>query len=742
MEFFIDQEKDAVVKQTPYKAASNACVSLDTVVPASMADSQQKFNDRFKAAIVAMGMTVEEYVAKKLHYPSVDDLCFQDELDDAGNRLTRLGAEQIDAIGIAIWNHETNNNGIIIADVTGLGKGRQIAGILRYAILELKTIPFFFTEKKHLINDIYRDLIAIGFDAGVPKKFRKTVIVEDVSNFSDEKILKIIIQDIRDKDDIRIEFSFPEWFNIEWIRRGVSDTHERYDEIEELKEELIEAYRQHFTENGYEKDVYENNINYEQDVVEAMRKGKMLLEPFVPNLIDIKDINGNILYEAPTKEEVAAIYQLKKDGKKFSEDPNVQISQLVLPSRFKLFAMPYSQVGTAKFKFEGREYLKNKIKLFQKYSHKSVIILDEAHGASGTVAGELSNTGEIIFSLVKNSSMTTYVSATYAKRADNMPLYALKTSIRESGLSDSEMINTFLQGGNALQEAVSSEISRNGQLLRRERLIQGKTEYYYENEDSETGKNQISKLDRVASLYGLVLDFNDQVKSVISEFKKPLPEDEKAKIKNARGVNALAFQLFKFMLLGLKVKQTTEFAINKLRSGQKTIIAVASTMESALDNLSKNFTTNLEADKYSIGDEIKNDFSLYLAHLLNYTMRYNKVEVIVDEEGNKEEIKRLVYVLDSKDELSTYIKDRLLTSYLKRLENILSFETGIPIAPIDMIEKNIKQAGFSINEITGRQRKVVFENSNTSIGKIVKRDVKKTDVIVREFNEKDRKSVV
>src|SRR4051812_23894451 len=60
--------------QLPYHSASNVCTSMDTVVPKSMAIEQRRFNERLKAAVAEMGMTVEQYVAKKLHYRSVEEL--------------------------------------------------------------------------------------------------------------------------------------------------------------------------------------------------------------------------------------------------------------------------------------------------------------------------------------------------------------------------------------------------------------------------------------------------------------------------------------------------------------------------------------------------------------------------------------------------------------------------------------------------------------------------------------------
>ena len=53
--------------------------------------------------------------------------------------------------------------GIIIADQTGIGKGRQAAAVIRHAVMN-DYIPVFFTKKPDLFTDMYRDLKAIGFE--------------------------------------------------------------------------------------------------------------------------------------------------------------------------------------------------------------------------------------------------------------------------------------------------------------------------------------------------------------------------------------------------------------------------------------------------------------------------------------------------------------------------------------------------------------------------------------------------
>ncbi len=73
-----------------------------------------------------------------------------------------FSGEQIDAIGLAILRAESNK-GFILADQTGLGKGRVIAGLARYS--KFNNIPFMFiTEKAQLFSDFFRDLKDIKSD--------------------------------------------------------------------------------------------------------------------------------------------------------------------------------------------------------------------------------------------------------------------------------------------------------------------------------------------------------------------------------------------------------------------------------------------------------------------------------------------------------------------------------------------------------------------------------------------------
>lgn len=82
----------------------------------------------------------------------------------------RLSPEQIDACGLATHSFASRKS-FILADETGLGKGRALAALAR-AFIQSGRPVVFLTEKKHLFSDFWRDLIDVyGTDAPPPTPF-------------------------------------------------------------------------------------------------------------------------------------------------------------------------------------------------------------------------------------------------------------------------------------------------------------------------------------------------------------------------------------------------------------------------------------------------------------------------------------------------------------------------------------------------------------------------------------------
>ena len=736
-------------KQVSYKPASDNCQVLNTVVPKSMAIEQQKFNDRLR---IEVG-DVDEYVAKKLHYANKDSLCLdKDENvpDLSKGRTGKFSAEQIDAIATAIWNHENNGDAIIIADQTGVGKGRIGAGLLRYAYLEKKTIPLFFTEKKHLVNDIFRDLRDIGFDVGVPIGKIEKVKIDKV--FTEKDILIILIKDLKklkdnDISELKVDYSFPDDdafninFLIDYLKGEELSANAAQFDIEGLAEDLKERYEQEIMTNG----VYKTSISrklehvYTEEIKSAKAKGKVEFRPFLLNTDSfIYDGEGNIYYEKISPKDYDAIYR-KKDFGKFD---TITFDDIELPSQFKMIGLPYSQISSGvKTELPNGDFIDTaKGILLKKYSNNSVLVMDEAHNASGiNSTGVISKTGEFIRVLMNYSSMVTFVSATFSKRAENMPLYASKTSVREANLTDDDLVNLFRKGGNSLQESVAAELVRNGQLIRREKLIEGEPPLYLnESLDSQNGMNQIAKLNRVAPVFIEIREFADKVKKAFKDVMENASAADKDTYTFGGNVNRLTFNLFNFFLLGLKVNQTISEAISNLKNGKKTVITVASTMESALSNFKKDYlSTSKNEEEYKIGDELKNDFSLYMLYLVRYCMTINKIEQVVDNTGNIELVPTKLDIMTSEDVIASNVFNEIKEAYAKLISEISSLYFGISISPIDSIKNGIAYAGYKIDEITGRQRQIVFKDGDQSVGVISSRKIPKVEDVVSKFNNNE-----
>ena len=128
--------------QVAYQPHSQAA-SVGTLVPKAMAESIDNSITEVEREVG----DVDEYVAEALHM-------------DPETLREKFSAEQIDALVLAIRNAEAGK-GFIIGDQTGIGKGRVVAAMIKYAI-ENDKVPIFVTEKPNLYSDMIRDLDDIG----------------------------------------------------------------------------------------------------------------------------------------------------------------------------------------------------------------------------------------------------------------------------------------------------------------------------------------------------------------------------------------------------------------------------------------------------------------------------------------------------------------------------------------------------------------------------------------------------
>lgn len=134
-----EKKQTLATEKVKYQPHSSA-YSIGAVVPARQKEALDNVLNKLGDA--------DQYLVDNLGYNDKEDL------------YAHLAAEQIDAVALGLKQME-KGNGFIIGDQTGIGKGRQAAAIIRYAVKQGR-IPISFTQKANLFSDTYRDLNDIG----------------------------------------------------------------------------------------------------------------------------------------------------------------------------------------------------------------------------------------------------------------------------------------------------------------------------------------------------------------------------------------------------------------------------------------------------------------------------------------------------------------------------------------------------------------------------------------------------
>lgn len=569
----------------PYLPTSRA-ESLIVHTPDSMEHEIHSAVARLKKVVGSL----DEYVMDKLQYRSIDDL------------HEALKAEQVDAVALAVYNIEQKKKGIIIADQTGIGKGRQAAGVIRYAVLQGYK-PWFITEAPNLFSDMYRDLVDIGSGDLVPF-------------ILNEKEPKTIVRD---------------------------------------------------------------------------KEGEEVYSP---------------LTGGPQKRMISELLKRKN-------------AALV---GYDMVFTTYSQ-----FQLAGK-----KTEVLLELAKENILILDEAHNASG----EGSARGARIKQAVADTNGCVFLSATYAKRPDNMPLYALKTAMGDANLSPEALVDAIGRGGVALQEVISAQLVKEGQLVRRERKIEDlKVEYTNihelpeKDEDKAKMKSLLrSKADICTEIIRDIIMFQQLyitgvVESKDEAMKKEYSSATQDKNRSNVGVDSpplfsRVFHIINLILFSLKAEEVGKRAVYWLKLGYKPVITFANTMESYIDNM-----VDAAGEPVKVGQNINTNFSAVLHNALNSVMTLS-----IDEGWGKEKIKVVIEL----HELP--MEGQMMYKYI--YDKINKASTGMCLSPIDVVAQVIKKAGYTTEEVTGRE-KMFLLSEDYSWGKLASRDVLTVNEAFRLFNENE-----
>ncbi|UWG70547.1 MAG: serine/threonine/tyrosine kinase [Bacteriophage sp.] len=579
------KKRDLTEEKLPYRP-HNTAFRLESVAPAAMVEAM----DKVLSQIEAQHGSIDEFVKTELGY------------DTIAETYQALAAEQMDSVAMAIYQMK-QEQALIIGDQTGVGKGRQMAALIRWAVQRGEK-PVFITQKADLFSDIYRDLVDVGSGNLVPFIFNSDGAMVDSKGNTVHKPLS--------------------------------------------SAEMAKVFASGALPEEYDFAV----LTYSQ-------------------------VNTGDAVSQQEMEEAA-----KKSGARTKKSKNVKNGKATPKATF-----------------------------LRAIAKDNYLFLDESHTAAGS-----SNTGAYLQSILRGAKAATFASATFAKRPDTMPLYAIRTAMSQAKVDPDKMISIIEKGGVTLQEIMSRELTNAGQMVRRERDMSDVVTDWKTITDPETVRRARENYDRTIAAFNAIIKFQeDYVKPMIEALDMELAVmAESAGVKRGTdkmGVENVPFasktyNYTKQLMLALKVNAIADEVEGEINAGRHPVIALESTMESSIKD-------------YAAGEIIDEPtFSASLLKGLDTVMQYT----VKDEDGNERHERYSPQALGPAGEKAYY-----------ELQDFIRESTSdIFISPLDAIIERLNKKGYKVGELTGRNMYVERNDDGRVVVK--RRTDKDKKKMQREFN--------
>lgn len=579
------KKRSLTEEKLPYRP-HNTAFSLNSVAPSAMVEAM----DKILTQIEKENGSIDEFVRKELGYDTIEEA------------HQALAAEQMDSVAMAIYQMK-KGQALIIGDQTGVGKGRQMAALIRWAVKRGEK-PIFITQKADLFSDIYRDLVDVGSGDLVPFIFNSDGAMVD------------------------------------------------------------------------------SNGNVVHKPLSASAMSKVFASGELPDSYDFAVLTYSQVNTGDAISQKEAEEAAKKSG---------------------------TRAKKSKASKEGKPT--PKATFLRAIAKDNYLFLDESHTAAGS-----SNTGAYLQSILKSAKASTFASATFAKRPDTMPLYAIRTAMSQAKIEPEKLISIIEKGGVTLQEIMSRELTNAGQMVRRERDMSDVKTDWKTIDDPSTVKRARENYDKTIQAFNAIIKFqNDFVKPKIDDLDQSLAiVAQSAGIKRGTdkmGVENVPFasktyNYTKQLMLALKVDAIADEVEKEIKAGRHPVIALESTMESTIKD-------------YSAGEVIKEPtFSASLLKGLDSVMQYT----IKDEDGKETHARYAPSDLGKAGEEAYYNLQKL----------IRESTSDIFISPLDAIIERLHDKGYKVGELTGRNLYVERnENGEVVVKRRTDKDKKKMQ---RDFN--------
>lgn len=462
-------------------------------------------------------------------------------------------------------------------------------------------------------------------------------------------------------------------------------------------------------------------------------------ELFTDCLRDISDIGSADLFRSPFifNEGVAIMrFGSGSDVLYPATSPSERKAALdsgELPEGTDLVFATYSQ-------FQRKPEINRKSGFLSEIAGKgTTFVVDEAHVAAGA-----SNISVSVGAALSKTDSVVFASATPFKGASNFHIYG---RMFPASVDLENLPETLKAGGEALMEAISSNMARDGVFIRRE-LDLSKLEFASREPTPERVQFNREVSDAVARILSrmsyLSGDVSKEVNELNAGFKKQLegiPEAERTGSRmqaSSMNFGSRLYNINRQFLLSLVVEDAAEAAIEALKRGQKPVIAVENTGESLLRevlqrraNVSelldeiesiKNRTGTLEDDAKERLDALNLQVESQMAAVkLEMPPQFRDLlEVMLDRIGVIKVQERYGEYSTHKPESEAYAEE------VEELRELIRVLPDMPLSALDVINQRLQQHGYEPTEVSGR---TISLEQDLQGGQWVPREHKKANAV-------------
>lgn len=368
-----------------------------------------------------------------------------------------------------------------------------------------------------------------------------------------------------------------------------------------------------------------------------------------------------------------------------------------------------------------------KTKLLTDLSRDAVLLMDESHVASGA-----SNIGAAMSAAVSVASGVLYASSTPLKGVKNFGIYS---KIFPASVDIENLPDTLAKGGEALMEAISANMARDGVIIRREHdLSQLTFTTVFPDAEEEKRNRAIADqfgaiMSRMAYMAGDVKEMAVKLNKQYKEEHDAIPADERLGNRmQAESMNfgSRMYSLNRQMLLGIKIQSSINQALTAIAEGRKPVFAVENTGESltrqvvarrfGLDQLAARIEDlevlpALDAAQEIDLERLKAEFATKSQNLsLDSSPQFRELLEIMLERMRKVKVTngygKVTFEEPTSDEFNDY--------YEETLELIRAFP-DMSLTPVDDIKNALAMRGLNCGEVSGRGISLKY---NPSSGKL------------------------